>query len=174
MSAECFARSATMQAPFLYRPADVSREVGVAIDAANAHQFARALKSRAISNKLRGLIEQQMVKQIALVGKLAKTDPGLARVYGEICAEQFRGTEAAKRIKAVMPDARFKEIRRVWHEKFDQIFTGKGIKLGPGAPEFLRAIVKESGEQSTLARMAKLYLAFEEDASSDQPRRRRR
>ncbi len=170
LSNDGFRRAATMLAPFLYRPPGVDRNVAAAIDAANAHRFAEALGTKGISAVLKRLIEQQMVRQIEVCRELARTDPSLARVYGNLCARQFAGADAAaKRLAAVLPDEKAVAIRKRWHLQFENIFTGKGITLAPGASDYLREIARAAGPESTIGIMARHYLAFESTAPQGRP-----
>lgn len=162
LSTDCFRRSATVFAPFLYRPPGVDRNVAAAIDAANGHRFAEALETKGISTGLKRLIEQHMMRQIQVCHELARTDPSLARVYGDLCVRQFAGADAAaKRLAAVLPDEEAVAVRKRWHLQFEKIFTGKGIALAPGAADYLREIARAAGPESTIGVMAKHYLAFE-------------
>ncbi len=170
MAAACFHRSATVLAPFLYRPVEVDRELGAIIDAANAHHFAKALEALeklggARATHLRKLIEAQMQSQLELCGQLAKTDPTLAQYYADRCREQFRDTPAADRLeRALGADEEASRRRRIlrdrWNRQFCDLFTGKGIRLAPKAAPYLRQMIEHCGETSTIGVMAARYLAF--------------
>ena len=173
-SAEIFARTDLLFAPFLYEPDWPGESLKAIVRQAHARRFQSALDELAqqernqVTRGLRQRIEARIAALVALAGELLERDAVLADRHLPTILVQLEGHpahwEIKKRFEQTSAAASHREILKLqetFTAQFRELMDPKTGKPVPAYMPLLKSCVESAGEQSLLGRMAGAFLACE-------------